>query len=90
MAAAVQPVAGVHQRSTLCVPWTASPKGSSLQRGYSLQRACVANFLSAGVQIPEEGMGVEELADTLAMPAGEVVKILFMKGIMVQVNQVHH
>ena len=33
---------------------------------------------------------MEELASTLAMPAGEVVKILFMKGIMVQVNQVRH
>lgn len=40
------------------------------------------------LQVGDEGMPVEELANRLAVPPGEVVKILFMKGIMVQVNQV--
>jgi hypothetical protein len=33
-------------------------------------------------------MSVTELSEKLALPPGEVVKTLFMKGIMVQVNQV--
>lgn len=41
-----------------------------------------------GLKVGEEGMPVEELAETLAVAPSEVVKILFMKGIMVQVNQV--
>jgi len=39
-------------------------------------------------EVGDEGMPVFELAETLALGAAEVVKILFMKGLMVQVNQV--
>ena len=39
-------------------------------------------------EIGNEGMSVTELSQKLALPPGEVVKTLFMKGIMVQVNQV--
>jgi hypothetical protein len=39
-------------------------------------------------EIGNEGMSVTELSQKLALPTGEVVKTLFMKGIMVQVNQV--
>ena len=39
-------------------------------------------------EVGEEGLPVMELATTLAVTPSEVVKILFMKGIMVQVNQV--
>jgi hypothetical protein len=39
-------------------------------------------------EVGEEGMPVQDLAARLALPPGEVVKALFMKGIMVQVNQV--
>ena len=39
-------------------------------------------------EVGDEGMAVAELAETLALGAAEVVKILFMKGLMVQVNQV--
>ncbi len=39
-------------------------------------------------EVGPEGMPVAELATKLAINAGEVVKVLFMKGIMVQVNQV--
>lgn len=38
-------------------------------------------------EVSEQGMPVSELADLLAIGASEVVKVLFMKGIMVQVNQ---
>ncbi len=40
-------------------------------------------------EVGEVGMAVNELAQTLAINASEVVKILFMKGLMVTVNQVH-
>jgi len=39
-------------------------------------------------EVGEEGLSVGELATRLAVSSGEVVKTLFMKGIMVQVNQV--
>ena len=39
-------------------------------------------------EVGDEGMAVAELAEILALNASEVVKILFMKGLMVQVNQV--
>ena len=39
-------------------------------------------------EIGLEGMSVTELSQRLALPTGDVVKTLFMKGIMVQVNQV--
>ncbi len=39
-------------------------------------------------EVSEDGMPVEELASMLAVDPSEVVKTLFMKGIMVQVNQV--
>ena len=35
-----------------------------------------------------EGMNVQALADKLACNSGDVLKALFMKGIMAQVNQV--
>jgi hypothetical protein len=39
-------------------------------------------------QVGEEGMSVADLAFKLAVATGDVVKTLFMQGIMVQVNQV--
>jgi translation initiation factor IF-2 len=39
-------------------------------------------------EVGDEGMMVQELANRLAVSTGEVVKTLFMQGIMVQVNQV--
>lgn len=39
-------------------------------------------------EIGNEGMSVTELSQRLALPTGEIVKTLFMQGIMVQVNQV--
>ena len=39
-------------------------------------------------EIGNEGLSVTELSQKLALPTGEVVKTLFMQGIMVQVNQV--
>ena len=39
-------------------------------------------------EVSEDGMPVEDLASMLAVDPSEVVKTLFMKGIMVQVNQV--
>lgn len=38
-------------------------------------------------EVPPEGLNVGELADLLAVNAAEVVKALFMKGVMAQVNQ---
>ena len=35
-----------------------------------------------------EGMPIDELAEKLAVNQGEIIKTLFMKGIMVSVNQV--
>lgn len=35
-----------------------------------------------------DGMSVQELADRLACNSGDVLKALFMQGIMAQVNQV--
>lgn len=40
-------------------------------------------------EVGSEGMSVGELADRLAVNGGDVLKALFMKGIMAQVNQVH-
>ncbi|KAI3430251.1 hypothetical protein D9Q98_004847 [Chlorella vulgaris] len=37
-------------------------------------------------EVGPEGMSVQDLASMLALPATEVVKFLFMKGIMVQMN----
>ena len=39
-------------------------------------------------EVGSEGMSVGELADRLAVNGGDVLKALFMKGIMAQVNQV--
>ncbi len=39
-------------------------------------------------EVSDEGMPVEELANMLAVNPAEIVKALFMKGLMVQVNQV--
>lgn len=39
-------------------------------------------------EVSEQGMAVEELARLLAIGPSDVVKVLFMKGIMVQINQV--
>lgn len=40
------------------------------------------------LEVGLEGMSVQDLADKLAVSPTEVVKALFMKGIMAQVNQV--
>jgi phage antirepressor YoqD-like protein len=37
-------------------------------------------------EVAAEGMTVQDLAAMLALPATEIVKFLFMKGIMVQVR----
>lgn len=39
-------------------------------------------------EVGSEGMSVGELADRLAVNSGDVLKTLFLKGIMAQVNQV--
>ena len=39
-------------------------------------------------EVGSEGMSVQNLAEKLACNGGDVMKALFMKGIMVQVNQV--
>ena len=38
-------------------------------------------------EVGAEGMTVQDLAAMLALPATEIVKFLFMKGIMVQVGE---
>lgn len=40
------------------------------------------------VELPPQGLSVEALASMLAVSSAEVIKELFMKGIMVTVNQV--
>ena len=40
------------------------------------------------VELPPRGLSVEELAEQLAVNSSEVIKALFMKGIMTTVNQV--
>ena len=40
------------------------------------------------LEVGLEGMSVQDLAEKLAVPPTEVVRALFMKGIMAQVNQV--
>lgn len=39
-------------------------------------------------EVGSDGMSVQELATRLAINSGDVMKALFLKGIMVQVNQV--
>ena len=39
-------------------------------------------------EVGSEGMSVQELADRLACNGGDVLKALFMRGIMASVNQV--
>ncbi len=39
-------------------------------------------------EVGSEGMPINELAEKLAVNQGEILKTLFMKGIMVSVNQV--
>ena len=39
-------------------------------------------------EVPVAGMPLSELAERMAVPPGAVVKALFMRGLMVQVNQV--
>ena len=39
-------------------------------------------------EVGSEGMPIDELAEKLAVNQGEIIKTLFMKGIMVSVNQV--
>ena len=41
-------------------------------------------------EVGSEGMLVQDLANKLACNSGDVLKALFMKGIMAQVNQVLH
>lgn len=38
-------------------------------------------------EVPPTGLAVGELADRLAVNSAEVVKVLFTKGVMVQINQ---
>lgn len=40
-------------------------------------------------EVGSEGMLVQDLAEKLACNSGDVLKTLFFKGIMAQVNQVH-
>jgi len=40
-------------------------------------------------EVGSEGMPINELAERLAVNQGEILKALFMRGIMVSVNQVH-
>lgn len=68
-------------------------KKSRITRGTRRRDRAIAKEKSALVrqeifEVSDEGMPVEELARLLAIGASEVVKSLFMKGIMVQVNQV--
>jgi len=59
------------------------------QRKMARQAALAANQKEKEdiFEVPEHGMTVEELADHLAVSPAEVVKTLFMKGVMAQVNQ---
>lgn len=41
-------------------------------------------------EVGSEGMLVQDLAEKLACNSGDVLKALFLKGIMAQVNQVSH
>jgi translation initiation factor IF-2 len=58
------------------------------RRDRAIARDAAAPVRQDIFEVGNEGLPVEELANKLAVPPGEVVKILFMKGIMVQVNQV--
>jgi hypothetical protein len=40
------------------------------------------------LEVPAQGMGLEELAEKLAVNSADVIKALFMKGIMTTVNMV--
>ena len=58
------------------------------RRDRAIAREAAAPIRQDVFEVGEEGLPVMELATTLAVTPSEVVKILFMKGIMVQVNQV--
>jgi translation initiation factor IF-2 len=58
------------------------------RRDRAIAREAAAPVRQDVFEVGEEGLPVMELATTLAVTPSEVVKILFMKGIMVQVNQV--
>lgn len=58
------------------------------RRDRAIAREAAAPVRQDVFEVGEEGMPVMELATTLAVAPSEIVKILFMKGIMVQVNQV--
>ena len=51
-------------------------------------RAAAAPVREEIFELGDEGMSVAEVALRLAVSTAEVVKTLFMQGIMVQVNQV--
>lgn len=51
-------------------------------------RAAAAPVREEIFEVGDEGMSVSEVSQRLAVSPAEVVKSLFMQGIMVQVNQV--
>lgn len=67
-----------------------SRRQSRLQRKMARQEQRNANqrVREEIFEVGPEGMPVQEVAQRLAVSPGEVVKRLFMKGIMAQVNQV--
>lgn len=44
--------------------------------------------LCAAVQVGDEGMSLEALADAIQVDPSDIVRTLFMKGIMLSLNQV--
>lgn len=63
-------------------------RGSAVMAASPAHRRDAAPVREDIFEIGSEGLSVTELSQKLALPTGEVVKTLFMQGIMVQVNQV--
>lgn len=46
------------------------------------------HFISTTKQVGDEGMSLEALADAIQVDPSDIVRTLFMKGIMLSLNQV--
>lgn len=56
----------------------------SMFQTYCVPLPCI----SAAAQVGDEGMSLEALADAIQVDPSDIVRTLFMKGIMLSLNQV--
>jgi hypothetical protein len=80
------------------LPWKKGTQVESTPEGNPPSMACEASWcmfdiftplhVCSSVQVGDEGMSLEALADAIQVDPSDIVRTLFMKGIMLSLNQV--